>query len=173
MLLFYQTLFQNPVAMQSSSRLSITLDPKTCAQIYQCLRGDYFETDCKPEMIQRNVVYCLERTILYALFACGQVKVTSISSFHALNLVCPLCLWPDETHSHFFISCSVPLTIWNHIFVWLDFCRLPSCEALSDHILAFKANMIGIAFGQPETIFFSRAAIKEQWKYLLQLSLFN
>lgn len=85
-LLFYQTLFQNPVAMQSSSRLSITLDPKTYSQIYQCLRGDYFETDRKPEMIQRNVVYCLERTILYALFACGQVKVTPISSFHALCL---------------------------------------------------------------------------------------
>lgn len=62
-----------------------------------------------------------------------------ISGVH--NLVCPLCLSPEETYLHFFIVFRVSTKVWSYILDWFGVNALSSILSIFYHLLLFESLM--------------------------------
>lgn len=51
------------------------------------------------------------------------------------NLMCPLCLGPEEAHLKLFLLCPIAAIIWQSIQGWLELSTLFQCDSLEGNLL--------------------------------------
>lgn len=59
------------------------------------------------------------------------------------SLVCPLCLYPEESHSHMFIDCIVVVEVWSCILDLIGLSRFSPFISMTNQLLKFDTALRG------------------------------
>lgn len=51
------------------------------------------------------------------------------------NLMCPLCLGPEEAHLKLFLLCPIAAIVWQGIQGWIGLSTLFHCDSLEGNLL--------------------------------------